>query len=308
MRHCIIPTFASATAAYGMELARACLQNATVVQTVEGANGAELVKAIELGKSKLVSDEVRVHSIGIVLLAFFQCSWSLQEKSAALTQRLKQLSTAAPIMLFMKGTPNNPRCKFSRATVELLAKYAAQYSTFDILSDPDVRAGLKTFSGWPTFPQLYVAGQFVGGLDIMKELDEEGELAEALEVAEVPAPTATAADGAAGGAVSAPAGPIEDRLKALIASSRVMLFMKGSPNSPQCGFSASAVKLLAAAGCTSYGHFDIFSDDAVRAGLKVFSNWPTYPQLYVDGELVGGLDILKELHEEGELAELLEEQ
>jgi len=208
-------------------------------------------------------------------------------------------------MLFMKGTPSNPRCKFSRATVELLAKYAAQYSSFDILSDPDVRAGLKVFSGWPTFPQLYVAGNFVGGLDIMKELDEEGELAEALEVADVPAPTAQPSGGAS--ATSAATGPIENRLKALIASSRVMLFMKGSPTSPQCGFSATAVKLLAGAGCTAYGHFDIFSDEAVRAGLKTYSNWPTYPQLYVDGELVGGLDIMKELDEEGELAELVAE-
>ncbi len=228
-----------------------------------------------------------------------------QEKSAALTLRLKQLSTAAPIMLFMKGTPSNPRCKFSRATVELLSKYAAKYSSFDVLSDPDVRSGLKTFSGWPTFPQLYVAGNFVGGLDIMKELDEEGELAEALEVPDVPAPSSKAVASAGGPSAPARSGPIEDHLKALITSSRVMLFMKGSPDAPQCGFSASAVKLLRGAGCTSFGHFDIFTDEEVRQALKTYSKWPTYPQLYVDGELVGGLDIMKELNEEGELAELL---
>lgn len=76
----------------------------------------------------------------------------------------------------------------------------------------------------------------------------------------------------------------------------------GNPDGPRCGFSRQAVALLREAG-VEFTHFDILGDDAVRQGLKKFSNWPTYPQLYVDGNLVGGLDIMKELHEEGELAE-----
>lgn len=81
-------------------------------------------------------------------------------------------------MLFMKGSPQAPRCKFSRAMVDLLAGAGAQYGSFDILSDQGVRQGLKKFSNWPTYPQLYVGGKLLGGLDVVKELQEEGELAD----------------------------------------------------------------------------------------------------------------------------------
>ena len=74
----------------------------------------------------------------------------------------------------------SPECGFSRQCVALLAKYDARYGHFDILSDEQVRQGLKEYSKWPTYPQLYVDGQLLGGLDILKEMDEAGELAEAL--------------------------------------------------------------------------------------------------------------------------------
>ena len=97
---------------------------------------------------------------------------------------------------------------------------------------------------------------------------------------------------------------LESRLAALVKQSYVMLFMKGSPDEPRCGFSRTAVGMLRDAS-VEFGSFDILSDQDVRAGLKEFSNWPTYPQLYVDGNLVGGLDILKEMAEEGDLKEQL---
>ena len=80
--------------------------------------------------------------------------------------------------------------------------------------------------------------------------------------------------------------------------------MKGNPGRPQCGFSRQTVELLATIDA-KYETFDIFSDEAVRQGLKKYSNWPTYPQMYVNGDLIGGLDILKELHESGELESAL---
>ena len=83
-------------------------------------------------------------------------------------------------MLFMKGTPDEPRCGFSRQAVALLNEEKIQFDTFDILGDEEVRQGLKTFSNWPTYPQLYGDGKLIGGLDIMKELKEEGELASSL--------------------------------------------------------------------------------------------------------------------------------
>lgn len=83
-------------------------------------------------------------------------------------------------MLFMKGSPAAPECGFSNQCVQLLAKYNAEYGHFNIFSDQEVREGLKSFSNWPTYPQLYVQGKLIGGLDILKELDEEEELADAL--------------------------------------------------------------------------------------------------------------------------------
>ena len=91
-------------------------------------------------------------------------------------------------MLFMKGSPDAPRCGFSRQITELLQAEKVKFDTFDILSDEEVRQGLKTFSNWPTFPQLYADGKLLGGLDVVKELQEEGELLEALPAAAIGQP------------------------------------------------------------------------------------------------------------------------
>jgi Grx4 family monothiol glutaredoxin len=78
-------------------------------------------------------------------------------------------------MLFMKGSPEQPRCGFSRQIVEILQGEKISFSTFDILTDEEVRAGLKTYSDWPTYPQLYANGSLVGGLDIVKEMVASGD-------------------------------------------------------------------------------------------------------------------------------------
>ena len=99
---------------------------------------------------------------------------------------------------------------------------------------------------------------------------------------------------------------VVDRIKAQLSSSPVVLFMKGSPDFPQCGFSAQAVAALRACGA-DFKHVDIFEDPELREALKSFSNWPTYPQLYVNGELIGGCDIALEMYRSGELKKHLEE-
>ena len=86
-----------------------------------------------------------------------------------LDKRLAELVKAAPVMLFMKGTPSSPQCGFSRQLVGLLREKGVRYGFFNILADEDVRQGLKVWSDWPTFPQLYLQGELVGGLDIVKE-------------------------------------------------------------------------------------------------------------------------------------------
>lgn len=92
-----------------------------------------------------------------------------EEVSEDLNTRLRQLVKAAPAMLFMKGTPSAPQCGFSRQLVSILRENGVRYGFFNILADEEVRQGLKAFADWPTFPQLWLGGDLVGGLDIVKE-------------------------------------------------------------------------------------------------------------------------------------------
>ena len=97
---------------------------------------------------------------------------------------------------------------------------------------------------------------------------------------------------------------VVDRIKQQLAANNVVLYMKGTPDFPQCGFSAAAVQVLNSLGA-NYGSVNIFEDPELREALKQYSNWPTYPQLYVKGELIGGADIIREMYQSGELKTLL---
>jgi len=97
---------------------------------------------------------------------------------------------------------------------------------------------------------------------------------------------------------------LRERIASIVASDRVVLFMKGSPDAPQCGFSAQVVSILDRL-VPGYAHFDVLADREVREGIKEFSNWPTIPQLYIGGEFQGGCDIVKEMYSTGELHQAL---
>jgi monothiol glutaredoxin len=92
--------------------------------------------------------------------------------------RIKQDITTTPVVLYMKGTPVFPQCGFSAAVVQILTHLGVKFKGIDILADPSLRQGIKEFSSWPTIPQLYVKGEFVGGCDIVREMFESGELQE----------------------------------------------------------------------------------------------------------------------------------
>ena len=98
---------------------------------------------------------------------------------------------------------------------------------------------------------------------------------------------------------------VQEQIKNIVEENSVMLFMKGSPDFPQCGFSGRLVQILQACG-VQFASADVLSDDNIRQGIKDFSNWPTIPQLYVNGEFVGGSDIVTEMYESGELKTKLE--
>jgi monothiol glutaredoxin len=98
---------------------------------------------------------------------------------------------------------------------------------------------------------------------------------------------------------------VQQRIDSLVKGNRVMLFMKGTAQFPMCGFSGRAVQVLKACGVNDFGTFNVLEDEGVRQGIKDYAQWPTIPQLYVDGEFVGGSDIMMEMYQSGELQQLL---
>ena len=255
------------------------LKEGKAVDKLEGAKPQDLAAKIESSLRSTNSTTAAAETGGV---------------SGELGKRLDSLITSAKTMLFMKGNASEPKCKFSRAMVELLNEQKVKFASFDILKDNDVREGLKVYKNWKTFPQLYVDGQLVGGVDKVKELAKQGPLTEVLAKLAPSQPKIAAT----------PPVSLDAKLKSLINQGEVMLFMKGSPAEPKCGFSRTMVGVLKEAGI-SFDSFDILEDNSVRQGLKTYSNWPTYPQLYVRGKLVGGLDIVKEMAEDGDLKEEL---
>lgn len=241
-------------------------RNNQLSDRLEGANVPELTKKIKQQLTKLS----------------LQPSLNIPVQHEDLNTKLKRLVSAAPCMLFMKGTPEDAHCGFSKQIIALLSKHNARFSSFNILADDEVRQGLKEYSKWPTFPQLYINGELIGGIDILKEMDENGELAAMLPKKE----------------------SINERLEKLVRKAPVMIFIKGSADVPRCGFSRTLVGILDETKIP-YETFDILQDESARQGLKDFSSWPTFPQIYVNGSFIGGLDIIKELKEVGELENTL---
>ena len=99
--------------------------------------------------------------------------------------KIQSIIDSHDIVLFMKGDQEEPRCGFSAQAIHLLASYRRPFHTVDVLEDPDLRAGLKTFSQWPTFPQLYVKKSFIGGIDIMRQMYDSGEFSQLMHQASV---------------------------------------------------------------------------------------------------------------------------
>ena len=100
----------------------------------------------------------------------------------------------------------------------------------------------------------------------------------------------------------------QDTIREQVTTHPVVLYMKGTPQFPQCGFSSAAVQILKASGTETFFFVNVLADSDIRQGIKDYANWPTIPQLYVNGEFVGGADIMREMYESGELQQLLSKQ
>lgn len=160
------------------------IKNQTILKELSGADPKEFIEALEQFGSKNESSTINIQNKEQSYLNKqqqqsqsqpFESSATTEESEEALNERLDKLTKAAPIMLFMKGSPSSPQCGFSRQLVAILREHQVRFGFFDILKDDSVRQGLKTFSDWPTFPQLYINGEFQGGLDIIKENIEDDE-------------------------------------------------------------------------------------------------------------------------------------
>ncbi|CAG8439586.1 10892_t:CDS:10 [Ambispora gerdemannii] len=256
------------------------LKNGKSAARVEGANAPKLSEVVEK-YSKIAESTTTLFTGQSTSKAADSSTSSTATSKGDLNTRLKTLINSAPVLVFIKGTPSQPRCGFSRQIIDILNENKVKFSSFNILADEEIRQGLKTYSNWPTYPQLYVNGELVGGLDIVKELVALGEFQSMVPKEK----------------------DLNERLQELTTHADVVVFIKGVPNAPRCGFSKQLVNILDQKNI-KYEHFDILTDEEVRQGLKTFANWPTYPMVFHKGELIGGLDIIKELDDTGELPKM----
>ncbi|KAL3192905.1 hypothetical protein MRX96_058420 [Rhipicephalus microplus] len=241
------------------------LLNGKDVDRVEGVNMMELV-----GKLKALKIRVEMPPV------------AASEDDRKLMQRLQAITAQAPYVLFMEGSKSSPAKGDSSEAVTLLQEAGIEFQHFDVATDSVLRQQLLEHlakKGASNYPLLFVSGDFIGGIDKIKRLDEQGQLARLGEPKCV---------------------DLIQRLQQLIVKAPIMVFMKGSPDAPRCGFSRTLMEIFKKHKVT-FGSFDILTDEEVRQSLKQYSNWPTYPQVYVKGTLIGGLDIIKELEESGEL-------
>nr|AFK48142.1 unknown [Lotus japonicus] len=232
------------------------------VDTLEGADPSSLAnKVAKVAGSVNPGEAASPASLGMaagsaVLETVKEFAKDSKEKSQVqvgqstpLKKRLQQLIDSHPIMLFMKGSPEEPQCGFSRKVVDVLKKEKVKFGSFDILSDLEVRDGIKKFSNWPTFPQLYCKGELLGGCDIAIAMHESGELHEVFKDHGIDTvdETQVSDSGNAKGGISKSTDlstTLTSRLESLVNSSPVMLFMKGKPDEPKCGFSRKVVGIL----------------------------------------------------------------
>jgi Grx4 family monothiol glutaredoxin len=162
-------------------------RNKEILETVSGSDAAKVRSAIEKhannagakgdGVSTMATNGTGVQTVdtssyGTSDAVTIPTSAEQPKSKEDLHKRLSELVKAAPVMLFMKGTPSAPQCGFSRQLVAILRENSVKYGFFNILADDEVRQGLKEFADWPTFPQLWVEGELVGGLDIVGHIPQ----------------------------------------------------------------------------------------------------------------------------------------
>ena len=256
------------------------VQNVTAVPTVLFYYQTRLIDRVDGFNQGELLKKIGNHCQRIAAIP--KKSESKPDTDVNVEKKIENLLRSSWVLLFMKGTPTDPQCGFSRQACHLLDENDVKYQYFDVLSDSNLREQLKKYSNWNTYPQLYLEGELIGGLDIMKQMIENGEFQERFQRKDM-----------------------NKYLEKLIHRAPLMLFIVGTPQAPQCRFTKQLFQLFNELDIHNYQTFDVLQDEEVQEKLKEYSAWQTYPQIYVNGQLIGGLDICKQLHEQGILVDTL---
>lgn len=195
--------------------------------------------------------------------------------------QLAKMLNQSKIVLLLNGTVEKPLDEASKALLDKVNALKCEYSIIDM----SVKSEFVEHLGKNVqVPFVYMDGKAACDINGLDQLAEQEVFKVGLKQRKL---------------------TVNERIEELLKGSKVLLFMKGSPDSPQCGFSQKTIGILKKYDGLKYDHFDILQDNEIREGLKKYSNWPTYPQLYVKGDLIGGIDIIQEMDEENELEDAL---
>lgn len=185
--------------------------------------------------------------------------------------KIKILLEQPGVLLFIKGTPQDPECKFTRQLLEIISGLGIRFRYYDIIADSDIRHWLRHYNSWPTYPQIYIDGKLLGGLDVLKQKIETNTL-------ELPA-------------ISRVSDP-KERLTHILEEHKAVLFMDGTPNDDNLAESSkSALEILKNVGI-KVSVFNLAVDANLREHLATLSSIPAF---YAGKKLVGGIEVLQEL-------------
>jgi Grx4 family monothiol glutaredoxin len=232
--------------------------------------GMSVIKAIEGFEVPLLYESIQHYTQNF--------STELERVRNAYNEQLHRIINEKALAVFIKGTPEAPKTRRTHQMVRILNGY--DYSYFNVTTDKALTEWLKLYTNSPMLPQFFIKGNYSGTLEELIELSKSGTLFTELSQ------------------------DLNTRLQKIINSHKLLVVVKGSKEQPLCGFSRKMMQLLDEYQL-DYETFDILLDYQVREGLKKLSNWPTYPQVYANGELVGGLDICMELHSQGSLIDAI---
>jgi Grx4 family monothiol glutaredoxin len=193
-------------------------------------------------------------------------------------RKIEELIGSKDLVVFLKGNKEKPKSRRSLKMVRILNGY--DFTDVDIDADKETAEWVKVYSESSSFPLYYIKGKFAGSLEKLIEETKSGVLFNTLGQ------------------------DLNERLKRITQSSKYIIVMMGSREEPICGYSKRLIELLNEFKI-DFNSFDISIDNEVCEGLKKMFDWPTYPQVYVEGELIGGLDVCTQMHQDGSLREAL---